>query len=118
MAKSKQDYFNAGFDDAMANNQPKLTGNGSWQAQCYSNGRLCALTTMASETEAQCIDLAYETIANDKPIANIIPWWSVLGNKFLGWCISTSDGKFMFQNPIKRKTHARNIAIKHGYRVS
>jgi len=61
VAKTKKDYHAAGWLDAKAN-KPRarvLWAKASWMDRAYTRGYDEGLLEAASETEAQCIDIAH-----------------------------------------------------------
>ena len=116
MAKTKQHYFNLGFDDFNANNPKKYNSVDSWQSRNYSLGWMKASVECASITQSQCIDIPYNNVEGEE--CKIIPIYSLVYRTFLGWrIINVKNSWPVFDTIIKRKTHARNVAAKLGYRI-
>lgn len=113
MAKTKQDYFNAGISDFKNNFPRKFQGIDSWQARNYSLGWNSASLEIASETQSQCIDLPYQIENTRQATIHYNGLYWVIVDLSTRKHVSGKHGNYR----ITRKTHARKIAEKIGYKI-
>lgn len=105
MAKTKQDYFNAGVEYAKANaktahSYAQTTAKG-WQAKAFQEG-------YKSVSNGDVPRGTKEIVLKRRPNSETGGvWWSGF---------DVISGKLIF-NHVKRKTHARNVVLRAGYKI-